>query len=106
MKAKLVAILPWALLICGDRGLGHGIWFDRGSNEVTGPLDKLWALSFFAFPVVGVFLARRIPANAVGWLFIVGPMLVGAGVALQEISETHDFPGLVTPARSSSMPDC
>ena len=33
-----------------------------------------------------------------GWLFIVGPLLVGAGVALQEIAETLDIPGLVTPS--------
>ena len=98
MKARLVAILPWALLILAIVAWGMAFWFDRGSDEVTGPLDKLWALSFFAFPVVGVFLARRIPANAVGWLFIVGPLLVGAGVALQEIAETLDFPGLVTPS--------
>ncbi|HEX2403926.1 MAG TPA: hypothetical protein VHM29_04425 [Acidimicrobiia bacterium] len=98
MKPRLVAILPWALLVLTAVAWGMAIWFDRGSDEVTGLLDKLWALSFFAFPIVGVFLARRIPANAVGWLFMVGPMLVGAGVALQEISETLDFPGLVTPS--------
>ena len=98
MKAKLIAILPWALLILAIFAWGMAIWFDRGSDEVTGPLDKLWALSFFAFPTVGVFLARRIPANAVGWLFIIGPLLVGAGVALQEMAETLDFPGLVTPS--------
>ena len=98
MKARLVAMLPWALLLVAIVAWGMAFWFDRGSDEVTGPLDKLWALSFFAFPVVGVFLARRIPANAVGWLFIVGPLLVGAGVALQEMAETLDFPGLVTPS--------
>ncbi len=98
MKAKLVATLPWALLIVGIVAWGMAIWFDRGSDEVTGPLDKLWALSFFAFPIVGVFLARRIPANAVGWLFIIGPLLVGAGVALQEMSEALGFPGLVSPS--------
>jgi hypothetical protein len=96
MKAKLVVILPWALLALVIVAWGMALWFDRGSAEVTGLLDKLWALSFFAFPMVGVFLARRIPANAVGWLFIIGPLLVGAGVALQEIAETLDFPSLVT----------
>ncbi len=98
MRARLVAILPWALLILAIVAWAMAFWFDRGSDEVTGPLDKLWALSFFAFPTVGVFLARRIPANAVGWLFIVGPLLVGAGVALQEMAETLDLPGLVTPS--------
>jgi hypothetical protein len=98
MRAKFIAILPWILLIAAIVAWGMAFWFDRGSEEVTGLLDKLWALSFFAFPIVGVFLARRIPANAVGWLFIVGPLLVGAGVALQEIAETLDIPGLVTPS--------
>jgi hypothetical protein len=99
MRAKFIAALPWALLIVAVVAWGMAFWFDRGSNEVIGLLDKLWALSFFAFPVVGVFLARRIPANAVGWLFIVGPLLVGAGVAIQEIAETLDIPGLITPSK-------
>jgi hypothetical protein len=98
MRARFIATLPWILLIGAIVAWGMALWFDRGSDEVTGLLDKLWALSFFAFPVVGVFLARRIPANAVGWLFIVGPLLVGVGVALQEIAETLDIPGLVTPS--------
>jgi len=98
MRAKFAAILPWVLLVVAIVAWGLAFWFDRGSDEVTGPLDKLWALSFFAFPIVGVFLARRIPANAVGWLFILGPLLVGAGVALQEMAETLDFSGLVTPS--------
>ncbi|MET0566809.1 MAG: hypothetical protein ABW021_10245 [Acidimicrobiia bacterium] len=98
MKARVAATLPWLLLILAMVAWGVAIWFDGGSNEGTGLLDKLWALSFFAFPIVGVFLARRIPANAVGWLFIVGPLLVGAGVALQEMSETLELSGLVTPS--------
>jgi hypothetical protein len=99
MKAKFVAILPWVLFGLLVWAWAAALWFDRGSDEVTAALDKLWALSFFAFPVVGVFLARRIPANAVGWLFIVGPMLVGGGIALQEISETHNLPAVATPGQ-------
>ena len=98
MRARFVAILPWALFALLVAMWAAALWFDRGSDEVTAALDKLWALSFFAFPAVGVFLARRIPGNAVGWLFIIGPLLVGAGVALQEMAETLDFPGLVTPS--------
>ena len=98
MKARIVAILPWGLLALVAVAWGLAFWFDPGSDEVIGLLDKLWALSFFAFPIVGVFLARRIPTNAVGWLFILGPLFVGAGVAIQEIAETLDFPGLVTPS--------
>lgn len=98
MKARVVAILPWGLLALVAVAWGLAFWFDPGSDEVIGLLDKLWALSFFAFPIVGVFLARRIPTNAVGWLFILGPLLVGAGVAIQEMAETLDVPGLVTPS--------
>jgi len=98
VKSRLVTILPWAFFGLLVVVWVAAVWFDRGSDEVTGLLDKLWALSFFAFPVVGVFLARRIPSNAVGWLFIVGPMLVGAGVALQEMAETRDLLALITPS--------
>ena len=98
MRARLVSALPWLLLALVAMAWGLAFWFDKGSDEVIGLLDKLWALSFFAFPVVGLFLARRIPANAVGWLFIVGPLLVGAGVAIQEMAETLDLPGMVTPS--------
>jgi hypothetical protein len=98
VKAKFVTILPWVLFALLVLMWAAALWFDRGSDEEIGLLDNLWALSFFAFPIVGVFLARRIPANAVGWLFIVGPLLVGAGVALQEMSETFDIPGLMTPS--------
>lgn len=98
MRSRLVGMLPWVLLIMTLVTWGAAFWFDRGSDEVTGLLDKAWALSFFAFPIVGVFLARRIPSNAVGWLFIIGPLLVGAGVALQEMGETLDIPALLTPS--------
>ena len=99
MRRRLVGILPWALFGLLVMVWAAALWFDPGSEEVIGLLDKLWALSFFAFPIVGVVLARRIPANAVGWLFIVGPLLVGAGVALQEMAETLNTPALVTPGQ-------
>ncbi len=46
--------------------------------------DITWALSFLAFPVVGLLLAIRRPRNPIGWLFVVGPGLIGVGVALME----------------------
>jgi hypothetical protein len=90
--------MPWALLVLLVFAFTTALLFDADSDEVTSVLDRLWALSFFAFPGVGVFLARRIPSNAVGWLFIVGPLLVVAGVALQELSEARDLTYLVTPS--------
>jgi hypothetical protein len=96
MKRRLVALAPWVLLVLLIVAWAAALWFDRASDEVTSALDKLWALSFFAFPAVGVFLARRFPSNAVGWLFIIGPLFVGAGVALQELADVNDLSGLVT----------
>jgi hypothetical protein len=96
MKRRLIALAPWVLLVLLIVAWGAALWFDRASAEVTSALDKLWAVSFFAFPAVGVFLARRFPSNAVGWLFIIGPLFVGAGVALQELADVNDLSGLVT----------
>jgi hypothetical protein len=96
MRRRLIGLAPWALLALLVIAWAAALWFDRDSSEVTSLLDKLWALSFFAFPAVGVFLARRFPSNAVGWLFIIGPLLVGAGVALQEVADARDLASLLT----------
>jgi hypothetical protein len=68
-----------------------GLYYDRFSDEITTTLDKIWALSFLAFPLVGVFLARRMPSNPVGWLFLIGPALVGAGVSISEYGEAVEL---------------
>jgi hypothetical protein len=86
-RSSTLSVLPWALL-----GLVIVLWapgyiYDPASEEVTSALDKLWAVSFLAFPLVGCFLARRLPLNPVGWLFLVGPALIGAGVSLGEYGE-------------------
>jgi hypothetical protein len=67
-----------------------GAYYDQFSYELTGVSDQVWAWSFLAFPLVGLFLAIRIPSNAVGWLFLVGPGLVGAGVSASEYGESID----------------
>ncbi len=46
--------------------------------------DLTWAMSFLAFPVVGLLLAVRLPRNPIGWMFMVGPGLIGHGVAQME----------------------
>lgn len=46
--------------------------------------DLTWAMSFLAFPVVGLVLAVRRPRNPIGWMFIAGPGLIGHGVAQME----------------------
>ncbi|MGH8911915.1 MAG: hypothetical protein ACRDVD_05330 [Acidimicrobiia bacterium] len=74
---------------------GLALFYDVGSDEVTGTVDKIWASSFLAFPLVGTVLAWRLPANPVGWLFLIGPLVAGAGIALSEAAESRDLPGLV-----------
>jgi hypothetical protein len=47
-------------------------------------------MSFLAFPIVGLLLAVRRPRNPTGWMFIVGPGLIGHGVALAESGTNGD----------------
>lgn len=86
-ESRSLSGLPWILLLLVFLAWVPGYYYDRFSLEVTSGLDKLWAGSFLAFPVVGVFLSRRIPTNPVGWLFLIGPVLIGAGVAISEYGE-------------------
>jgi hypothetical protein len=45
--------------------------------------DVWWGLSLMIpFPVVGYLIARRVPANPIGWLFLVAPLLFGLSTAL------------------------
>ena len=46
--------------------------------------DLTWAMSFLAFPVVGLLLAVRRARNPIGWMFMAGPGLIGHGVAHME----------------------
>lgn len=85
--ARLTRILAWALFALLIAFWAAAAYYDRFSDEVTVTSDEAWAFSFFAFPLVGLFLAVRIPTNAVGWLFLGGPLMVGAGVATTEYAE-------------------
>jgi hypothetical protein len=93
MRRVTLSVLPWALFLGVIAVWLPGLIFDATSLEVTTTFDKVWALSFLAFPVVGLFLTRRLPGNPVGWLFLIGPGLVGAGVSLGEYGEStgRDF---------------
>jgi len=86
-----LSALPWILLSLVFLAWAPGYYYDQFSVEVTTGLDTLWAISFLAFPVVGVFLSRRIPTNPVGWLFLIGPALIGAGVSIIEYGEAVDI---------------
>lgn len=86
-RTSMLLVLPWILLALVLVAWAPGYIYDGASEEVTSGLDKLWAFSFLAFPLVGCFLARRLPNNPVGWLFLVGPALIGAGVSTSEYGE-------------------
>lgn len=88
---RFVRILPWVLLAVLVLSWIPAILYDPQSDQITGPSDWVWVAGFLAFPLVGVFLARRFPQNAIGWLFIAGPTLVGIGVSLMEYSEAEDI---------------
>jgi hypothetical protein len=61
--------------------------YDARSDEQVRNVDVAWAVSFLAFAATGLFLSIRFPSNPVGWLFLVGPMLMGAGVSIGEAAQ-------------------
>lgn len=88
----LLKLLPWVLLAGVIAAWAGALYWDQFSPEVTTLPDQVWALSFLAFPIVGTVLASRIPHNAIGWLFLSGPLFAGLGVALVEYSESMTSP--------------
>lgn len=66
--------------------LGYVLAFLRPSNVAsftTG--DFVFFLGFLAFPIVGAVLAWKVPKNPIGWIFLIGPTIVGLSVLLQEL---------------------
>jgi hypothetical protein len=86
----VVRILPWILFVLVIVLWAPGFVYDPLSDEITKASDPVWALSFLPFSLVGLFLAIRVPSNAVGWLFLVGPALAGAGISGGEYGEAVD----------------
>lgn len=85
MKDRLRMSLAWTAFSLVVTGFGAALFFD--APPYVSILDITWAASFLAFPVVGLVLALKVPTNAVGWLFIVGPALVLWGVAIGEAGD-------------------
>lgn len=79
--------LPWLCMVLVIVMWLPGLFFDGASFAQTSASDIVWGVSFLAFPAVGLFLAGRFPRNAVGWLFLAGPALVGLGVSIGEFAE-------------------
>jgi hypothetical protein len=88
--SRLTRVLPWISFALVIASWAPGVYYDRFSYEVTLPSDLVWAASFLAFPLVGLFLTLRFRSNAVGWLFLIGPALAGLGVSASEYGEAID----------------
>lgn len=76
-----------AIALAGVTAWGAAVAFglDRPADQAPlEPTDVLWAASFFAFLVLGAWIARRRPANPVGWCLALGPVFIGTGVAAFE----------------------
>lgn len=86
----------WLFVLGAITVWSGALWVDQYSDDVTTTWDKIWGISYLAFPLVGGILASRRPRNAVGWLFIAGSGLVGAGVLLGEMSTAADRSSLLT----------
>lgn len=95
-RVSITAVTAWLLVLGAVAVWSGALWVDQYSDDVTTTWDKIWGISYLAFPLVGGILASRRPRNAVGWLFIAGSGFVGLGVLLAEMSEAMDRPSLVT----------
>lgn len=80
-------VLAWLLFSIYLAAWTPGYLYDADSLERVTTLDMVWAVSFLAFAMVGLFLALRLPSNPIGWLFMVGSALVGAGVSVTEYTQ-------------------
>jgi hypothetical protein len=89
-----------AVLLFGGAVTGWILAAVSDSPPYATASDLTWAMSFLAFPIVGLLLAVRQRSNPIGWMFILGPGLVGHGVAQMEagreaLGDNHFGPGLL-----------
>lgn len=89
MKRFAKPWMAWSLFVLTVAGWTGAAVLD--TPPFASGSDQVWAFSFLAFPIVGLILATRRPINIVGWLFLFGPALVGAGLATLEA--THGQSG-------------
>src|SRR5206468_12432489 len=80
--AKLAAGTTWAVSIGLVLGALVFAVLARSYTGVGQPLllrVLLWLPALLAFPTVGVLVARRLPEDAIGWLFVGIGLLNGVG---------------------------
>ncbi len=60
--------------------------YSQNSTEPPHLLDVAWGLSFLAFPAVGWLIAVKLPHNALGWIYLIFPMVVATGLLFEELA--------------------
>ncbi len=82
--------LAWAALALSVVGVLTGVGLEAGLLHRTSVLGMLGKLSFLAFPVAGLLIARRQPRNRIAWILLA----VGAVIGVGEASEPYADYGL------------
>ena len=80
----VVVVVAWVL----------GGWLSAQEiDEPIHPLDVVWVLSFLVFPIVGWFIAVKLPHNPLGWIYLAFAILAGAGSAMEEVASLQAHAG-------------
>ena len=82
--------LAWAALVLSVIGVLTGIGLEAGLLQRTSVFGMLGKLTFLAFAVAGMLIARRQPRNRIAWILLA----VGAAVGVGEASEPYAEYGL------------
>ncbi|HEY7668824.1 MAG TPA: hypothetical protein VIE12_11975, partial [Actinomycetota bacterium] len=64
---RWLRVAAWTLFVLSIGGGLVSLYLDARTGRLD---DDLWLLPFFAYPVVGVILATRMPRNPLGWLML------------------------------------
>ncbi|MFQ5923369.1 MAG: hypothetical protein ACE5M4_11045 [Anaerolineales bacterium] len=57
----------------------------RSSLDTVGAIDIVFMVLLLAFPLVGWLIARRLPHNPLGWIFLIFPLFLALGVLSEEV---------------------
>lgn len=82
MRARSHTYVAWTLFAAGIVAWAMALVLD--SPPYTTASDRVWASSFLALMMVGLFLSLRVPKNVFGWLLLIAPGLIGAGIGVGE----------------------